>query len=91
MTLFFNPLICKASPEEKGTDQYPVRMTQKPRIGDLRQLNSKSMHGSTLVDPTTSLHLQCLLGNPLALFYPGPAPENRATDVQVCMYEVRYH
>ena len=43
------------------------------------------MHGSMLADPPTTL------GNPLALFYPGPAPENRATDVQVCMYEVRYH
>ena len=80
LTLIVNSLIYKASSEEKGTGQYPVRMTQKPRIGDFRQLNSKSMHGSMFVDPPTSLHLQCLLGNPSALFYPGPAPENRAND-----------
>ena len=36
------------------------------------------MHGSMFVDPPTSLHLQCLLGNPSALFYPRHAPENRA-------------
>ena len=69
LTLIVNSLIYKASSEEKGTGQYPVRMTQKPRIGDFRQLNSKSMHGSMLADPPTSLHLQCLLGNPLALLF----------------------
>ena len=38
LTLIANPLIYKASSEEKGTGQYPVRLTQKPRIGDFRQL-----------------------------------------------------
>ena len=48
LTLIVNSLIYNASSEEKGTGQYPVRMTQKPRIGDFRQLNSKSLHESML-------------------------------------------
>ena len=35
----------KASPEENGTGQYSVWMTQKPRKGDFRGLKSKIFHG----------------------------------------------
>ena len=50
-----NPLICKASPEENGTGQYPVWITQKPRKGDFRVLKSKKFPSGAYPRPPKKL------------------------------------
>ena len=50
-----NPLICKASPEENGTGQYPLWITQKPMKGDFRVIKSKKFPAGTYPGPPKKL------------------------------------
>ena len=65
-----NPLICKASPKENWTGQYPVWIIQKPRKGVFRVVKSKKFPcGAYPRPPPRSLHLW-LLFRKLVSSYP---------------------
>ena len=65
--------ICKVSSEEKGTGQYPVWMTQKPRKGDFRELKSKTFPWVACLDSPRRLRLRRSFRKSLSI-YPRSAP-----------------